>query len=234
MILFLAKILAAFIAVLGIATIVGKFWLQRQIRKGLALQLESWTAMARERGFEVATRDDEVVMRGTVASRSFEIDSGHFYGYGADYETALHFPVEDEAASFAIRSWDAGLAYGLKQGPTGDEVFDARYQMRANDAGVPWLARFGPTERRLIAEHDLLVDQAKGEVRILVDYRMPASQLDAVCRLVANVWGEPRPEGRDEGELARSTEDELVRFESSDSGKDAPASGRKPSDEKRS
>jgi hypothetical protein len=181
------------LAVLGVWAIVHKIRFQYLVRADRRRTLEAWTEMARARGFEVVTRDGRPVMRGTVASRSFEIDYPNFFTYGMDAETALHFRVEDEEASFSIAGWEfVDPPRHLARHFVGVERFDAHHGMRTNEAGKRWVARFGPKERQLLLDHNGLdVLQRSGEVSIRLPYTITPSDLDAACQLVASVWGVP-------------------------------------------
>ena len=184
-------VLGAFLVLYGLMSVGYKIWLNRGQRRFRKRLLENWTPLAQARGFEIDASGEQVVMRGTVASRPFVLDPLNWYGYGMDTENALRFQVEDVEASFSITGWDAGWPTGNRQPPVGDDEFDKRYQIRADDAGLRWIARFGPNERRLLFDFELAVDQMKGNVRIRMPYRIDAAHMDAACRLVESVWGSP-------------------------------------------
>jgi len=189
-----------YLVLVGAVLLVGGVWaivhwirFQRLVRRERRERFEAWTKMARSRGFEVVTRGDDFVMRGTVASRSFEIDGGHFITYGMDVENVLHFPVEDEEATFSIARWEwVDPPRHLARHFADVTRFDAHHGVRTNEAGKPWIARFGPRERQLLLDHDELdVLQRAGEVWIRLPYVITPSDLDAACQLVASVWGVP-------------------------------------------
>jgi len=192
MTLYLVLVGAVLLAVLGVWAIVYQFRFRRIVREERRQELEAWTEMARTRGFELEKRGDELVIRGTVAGRSFEIGGGHFFTYGMDSEIALHFQVENEGVLFAVTRWNAGLNLGLLQPRVGDEAFDALLQVRANDPGLRWITRIGPNERRLLVDHpDLSLVHWGENVWIRLPYRIQPADLDAACQLVARVWGVP-------------------------------------------
>ncbi|MFN0008589.1 MAG: hypothetical protein ACKVXR_11860 [Planctomycetota bacterium] len=189
-------VLGAGLALIGLAWVVHGIWMRVYHRKARKLQIEEWTALAQARGFEVDAHGVELVMRGTVASRPFELDSLNFFHYGMDSENALRFRVEDADATFAISGWDDHWTFGDRQPPVGDEAFDKRYRVRANGPGLRRIARFGPKERQLLVEFsEFDVDQMEGQVRIRMPYRIDLAHLDAACRLVESVWGPP-PHGK--------------------------------------
>ena len=184
---------AALLAVLGVWAIVHRIQFQRAVRRIRRERFEEWTEMARARGFEIVTRGDDFVMRGTVAGRSFEVDGPHFFTYGMDVEYALHFRVEDDTASFSIASWEwVDPPRHLARHFADVTRFDAHHGMRTNEAGKRWVARFGQRERQLLLDHDDLdVLQRSGEVWIRLPYVITPSVLDAACQLVASVLGAP-------------------------------------------
>jgi len=180
---------AACLALIELAWAVHRIRFRALARKDRRRRIAEWTDMARSRGFEVEAREDDVVIRGTVASRPFVLDSMNFFAYGMDTENALRFHVEDEDAIFSITGWDVGYPHGLQQPPVGDEAFDARHKVRANTPGLRWIARLGPDERKLLVDFpELDVLQGGGEVRIRLPYRIDLAHLDAACRLVESFW----------------------------------------------
>lgn len=180
----------AIIALVGGGRIAFGLWRYASLRKYRHRRIEDWTALARASGFELDTSAEEVALRGTVASRSVVVDGGNFFGYGVDWENAMHFPFEDEEARFAISTWGFGLSDGLRHPPVGDAAFDARYHVHANEAGLPYVARLGPDERRiLLRTSELCLFQSRGRALIRLPYRLDGAHLDDACELVTRIWG---------------------------------------------
>lgn len=197
-------VLGGGLALIGLAWVVSSLGQRVLWRKARKRRLQEWTALAQARGFELDARGDELVMRGTIASRPFELDSLNFFHYGMDAENALRFRVEDADETFAISGWDDLELFGDRQPLVGDEAFDRRYRMRANGPGLRRIARFSARERQLLVEfHEFDVDQGKGEVRIRMPYRLDLAHLDAAGRLVESVWGPPQ-RGEDPSESVRA------------------------------
>jgi hypothetical protein len=180
----------------GAALALGVAWFGSRVRnralrrKWRREQVADWTALAQPRGFEVDDSGDKVVMRGKVASRPFELDGFNCITYGMDAETGIRFEVEDQEATFAVTTWDAQSWRGGRQPPCGDEAFDARHQVRANDRGLRHVARLGPEERKLFVDFpELDVLQSHGSALIRLPYRLDGPHLDAACSLIERLWG---------------------------------------------
>jgi hypothetical protein len=176
----------------GVAMGVLRMRQRAAIRRYRERRIEEWTAIAMARGFEIVPRGDDVMIRGTVASRPFELTHGNFLGYGMDVENAMNLRVEDTDAKLEVSGnplWPAGE----KQPPSGDEAFDARFRVRANEEGALILARLGPDERRILVEHpELMLAQHRDRAWIRLPYRLDLASVDAACRLATAVWGQGR------------------------------------------
>ena len=185
----------------GAALALGVAWFGSRVRnralrrKWRREQVADWTALAQPRGFEVDDSGDKVVMRGQVASIPFEMDGYNFITYGMDVETCIRFPVEDPEAAFSVTTWNAQYPAGGGQPPRGDEAFDARHKVRANDRGLRHVARLGPEERKLFVDFPQLgVLQSHGQVWVRLPYEPDGPHLDAALRLIERLWGPPSSE----------------------------------------
>jgi len=183
-------IIGGFLVLMWLMSVGFKIRLNLGLRNLRKFEIKEWTPLAQARGFEVDAKGKNVVMRGTVAGRPFELDSGNFFGYGMDAENALRFRVDDAEANITVMGSSPGNTFGDLLPPVGDEEFDKLHRWRANAAGARWTERFGPEARRLLVDFpELDVDQMKGEVRIRMPYRIDLAHLDAACRLVEIAWG---------------------------------------------
>ena len=186
-------ILGATLVLAWLASVAHKAWTNSQVRKGRKSQLEEWKEFARARGFDLDTRGKKLALRGTIAGRPFELDEGNFFTYGVDYENALRFRVEDVEGIFSINAWITEHPKSDPLPAVGDKDFNKRFRVDADEAGMRWIARFGPEELRLLVEFpDFIVCGGPGEVVIRMPYRLDLAHMDAARRLVESIWG-PAP-----------------------------------------
>jgi hypothetical protein len=171
------------------ASIVRRAFARASARRYREERNREWIAIAQARGFEIVPRGDDVVIKGTVASRPFELTGDNFLGYGMDAENAMNLRVEDTDAKLEV-SGNPRWPSGEKQPPSGNEAFDAQFRVRANEAGARILARLGPDERRILVEHpELMLAQHRDRAWIRLPYRLDLPSVDAACRLATAVWG---------------------------------------------
>jgi len=156
-------------------------------------QLEEWQAIVRPLGHLAAIEDDVVVVRGVVVGRPFELDHRNGITYGQDVENGMRFRVEDEGARIAIAtSGYLGIetVYGPRQRPMGDEAFDERFGVWANEAAAATLARLGPGVARLFVECHPHVEAYQGGGRAWIRFgaRLERAHLEAAAGIVAGLW----------------------------------------------
>jgi hypothetical protein len=124
-------------------------------------QLAAWSALAAELGYHAGIDADRVVIRGSAASRPFEVDYRNGLGYGLDAMLGLRVALPDNRVRLLISAdarnleFPTGLAAerDVSRLTTGHAQFDAVFAVSGNAAGRAVLERAGESARAVLLEH---------------------------------------------------------------------------------